>query len=298
MTTPDASAPGFARRSSSASATSRIFSRRSSRFSFCFAETAENCVVPPQSSGWRPSAASSLFTRSTFASGMSILLTATTIGTSAARACEIDSFVCGMTPSSAATTRTAMSVTFAPRARIAVNASWPGVSRNVILPAVDLGLVRADVLRDPAGLGLDDGRLANRVEQRRLAVVDVAHDRHDRRARLRDPPPRRRTPSGSSSSSAACLIVISRSSSVADDLDLLVGERLRRGAHLAEPHEDLDELGHRNAERMREVLDGDAGLDRHRPGRRRCGRLPGLRRSARCGRAPAGRRARGRRRPR
>ena len=38
-----------------------------------------------------------------------------------------------MTPSSAATTSTAMSVTFAPRARIAVNASWPGVSRNVIL---------------------------------------------------------------------------------------------------------------------------------------------------------------------
>ena len=63
---------------------------------------------------------------------MSILFTATTIGTPAARACEIDSFVCGITLSSAATTRTAMSVTFAPRARMAVNASWPGVSRNVI----------------------------------------------------------------------------------------------------------------------------------------------------------------------
>jgi hypothetical protein len=37
-----------------------------------------------------------------------------------------------MTPSSAATTSTAMSVTLAPRARMAVNASWPGVSRNVI----------------------------------------------------------------------------------------------------------------------------------------------------------------------
>ena len=37
----------------------------------------------------------------------------------------------GLTPSSAATTITAMSVTLAPRARIAVNASWPGVSRNV-----------------------------------------------------------------------------------------------------------------------------------------------------------------------
>jgi hypothetical protein len=57
---------------------------------------------------------------------------ATTIGTSAARACEIDSFVCGITLSFAATTSTAMSVTLAPRARIAVNASWPGVSMNVI----------------------------------------------------------------------------------------------------------------------------------------------------------------------
>ncbi len=42
------------------------------------------------------------------------------------------STVCGMTPSSAATTSTTMSVTFAPRARMAVNASWPGVSMKVI----------------------------------------------------------------------------------------------------------------------------------------------------------------------
>jgi hypothetical protein len=39
------------------------------------------------------------------------------------RACEIDSRVWGMTPSSAATTSTAMSVTLAPRARMAVKAS-------------------------------------------------------------------------------------------------------------------------------------------------------------------------------
>ena len=42
------------------------------------------------------------------------------------------SSVCGMTPSSAAMMRTAMSVICAPRARIALNAAWPGVSRNVI----------------------------------------------------------------------------------------------------------------------------------------------------------------------
>ncbi len=61
--------------------------------------------------------------RSMLASGLSILLTAMTIGTPAALAWSMASIVCGMTPSSAATTRTAMSVTLAPRARIAVKAA-------------------------------------------------------------------------------------------------------------------------------------------------------------------------------
>ncbi len=47
--------------------------------------------------------------------------------------------------------------------------------------AVELDLVGADVLRDAAGLGVDHRRLADGVEQRRLAVVDVAHDRDHRR---------------------------------------------------------------------------------------------------------------------
>ncbi len=97
---------------------------------------------------------SSLRTRSGFASGRSILLTATTIGTPAALAWSIASIVWGMTPSSAATTSTATSVTLAPRARMAVNASWPGVSRNVTLrPCARFHLVGADVLGDAAGLG-------------------------------------------------------------------------------------------------------------------------------------------------
>ena len=200
------------------------------------------------------------------------MFTATTIGTSAARACEIDSFVCGITPSSAATTSTAMSVTFAPRARMAVNASWPGVSRNVIRLPVDLGLVRADVLGDAPRLGLDHGGLANRVEERRLAVVDVTHDRHDRRAR---------------NEVRLVVLVLLRLELLfrrvldrdlaldlgRDQLDLLVGERLRRRAHLAERHEDLDQLGHRDAERPGEVLDGRAGLDDRGPGGRCDGRL-------------------------
>jgi len=63
---------------------------------------------------------------------LSILFTATIIGTFAAFAWSMASSVCGITPSSAATTITTMSVIFAPRARIRVNASWPGVSRNTI----------------------------------------------------------------------------------------------------------------------------------------------------------------------
>ena len=68
------------------------------------------------------------------APGLSILFTATMIGTFALSAWAIASLVCGITPSSAATTRMTMSVSDAPRARIAVKASWPGVSRKAIVP--------------------------------------------------------------------------------------------------------------------------------------------------------------------
>ena len=63
-------------------------------------------VSPPQSSGMRPCSVSCCFTRSGLAPGLSILLMATMIGTSAALAWLIASTVCGITPSSAATTRT------------------------------------------------------------------------------------------------------------------------------------------------------------------------------------------------
>ena len=98
------------------------------------AETFVKIVSPPHSSGWSPCSTSSRLTRSGSAEGLSILFTATMIGTFAAFACAIASFVWGITPSSAATTRTTMSVALAPRARMAVKASWPGVSRNTIVP--------------------------------------------------------------------------------------------------------------------------------------------------------------------
>ena len=63
-----------------------------------------------------------------------------------------------------------------------------GVARRIDegdLAVLRLGhLVGADVLRDAAGFAGRDFGLADGVEQRRLAVVDVAHDGHDRRARL------------------------------------------------------------------------------------------------------------------
>ncbi len=120
--------------SSSTSACSRIAFSRSSIPVPAFAETLTNMFSPPHSSGMMPYCVSSFFTRSGSASGLSILLTATTTGTPAAFACWIASMVCGITPSSAATTRITISVACAPRARIAVNAAWPGVSRKVIMP--------------------------------------------------------------------------------------------------------------------------------------------------------------------
>ena len=105
------------------SACSSTFSSRSSMPWPVLADTPTKGTSPPYSSGTTLCATSSWRTRSGLASGLSILVMATTSGTSAARACEIASIVCGITPSSAATTRITMSVALAPRARIAVKAA-------------------------------------------------------------------------------------------------------------------------------------------------------------------------------
>ena len=59
------------------------------------------------------------------------------------------------------------------------------VEKDDVLVALlaDRHEIRADVLRDAAGLAFGDARRANRVEQRRLAVIDVTHDGDDRRTR-------------------------------------------------------------------------------------------------------------------
>ena len=129
-TTPRARSVGSARRSSISATTPRLTSSSSIPV-FSSAETSTVTVSPPQASGTSSFSASWLSTLWGSAFSRSTLLIATTIGTSATRAWLMASTVWGMTPSSAATTRTTMSVESAPRARIEVNASWPGVSMKV-----------------------------------------------------------------------------------------------------------------------------------------------------------------------
>ena len=101
------------------------------------AEIGQMIVSPPHSSLTRSYSVSCCLMRSGFAPTVSILLIATTTGMFAALAWLMLSTVCGMMPSSAATTRIAISVTIAPRARMEVKASWPGVSRKVMgLPLI------------------------------------------------------------------------------------------------------------------------------------------------------------------
>ncbi len=101
--------------SSSISATSNTISSRLSIPSFCLALIGTIIVSPPHSSGlsWC-SLASCAFTLSGLAPSLSILLMATTIRALALRAKRIASTVCGITPSSAATTIMTTSVRAAP----------------------------------------------------------------------------------------------------------------------------------------------------------------------------------------
>ena len=137
-------------------------------------------MTPYSTSSWR--------TRSGLAPGLSILFTATTIGTLAALAWLIASMVCGMTPSSEATTKhddVGHLGTAGAHGREGLVAGGVDEGDLAIADAHDRG---ADVLGDAAGLAL--GRhagVADGVEQRRLAVVDVAHDGDDGRTRLAGP---------------------------------------------------------------------------------------------------------------
>ena len=118
---------------SSISASKSTFSSNSLTPIPFFALISWHWYFPPHSSTKRFICAKSSRILSGFAPGLSILLMANTIGTLAACACAIASLVVGITLSSAAIMIMAISVTCVPRARMAVKASWPGVSKKVIL---------------------------------------------------------------------------------------------------------------------------------------------------------------------
>ena len=147
------------------------------------AETFTKMLVPPHSSGTISCSVSIWRTCSGFAPSLSILLTATMIGTPAALRVvdgldrlRHDAVVGGdHEDDDVGDVRAA-----------GTHGGERLVARGVDegdLAAVLVDHRRADVLGDAAGLGRGDAGLADGVEQRRLAVVDVTHDGDDRRTR-------------------------------------------------------------------------------------------------------------------
>ena len=103
------------------------------------------------------------------APGLSILLIATIIGTPAALVWLIASIVCGFRPSSAATTRTTMSVTLAPRgAHLGEGLVARRVEEGDLRLVGQADLIGADMLGDAAGLAR---RRRRRRGSRRAATV-------------------------------------------------------------------------------------------------------------------------------
>mmetsp|Transcript_28901 Transcript_28901/g.66164 ORF Transcript_28901/g.66164 Transcript_28901/m.66164 type:complete len:211 (+) Transcript_28901:1021-1653(+) len=134
-TTPWASRSGLAFRSSTSACTRTLVSSSSMPWSF-LALISAHCTSPPRSSTKTSFPARAPLTAAGSAVSRSHLLTATTRGTPAWRAQAMESAVCSLTPSSAATTRMTMSVTSAPRWRMSEKAAWPGVSmKEIVVPS-------------------------------------------------------------------------------------------------------------------------------------------------------------------
>src|SRR5262245_51586171 len=88
-----------------------------------------------------------------------------------------------MTPSSAATTRTTRSVTFAPRAHGGKRLVTGRVEKRDHAPR-GFHVICTDMLRDATRLAMRDARPADEIQQRSLAVIDVTHHGYYRRALL------------------------------------------------------------------------------------------------------------------
>ncbi len=122
-------------------------------------------------------------------------------------------------------------------------------------------VVGADVLRDAAGLAGHDVLLADVVEQRRLAVIDVAHDRHHRRPRLEVA---RRLRFDRRRDLGVVLLLLDRLEAELrrDQLDLVEVEPLVDRHHQAELLErERDDLGGRHLHRLGQLADRDELVD-------------------------------------
>ena len=109
------------------------------------------------------------------------------------------------------------------------------------------------MLRDAAGLARDDVGLADRVEQRRLAVVDVAHDGDDRRTRLEVFGIVLEDKADSSSGDDHVQL---EAEVLGEDLHGFAAHRLVHGMQVAEHHEALDDVVRGNAGGIGELRHG------------------------------------------
>ena len=151
-----------------------------------------------------------------------------------------------------------------------MNAAWPGrVDEGHRAAGADVDLVGADVLGDAARLVRRHVGVAQRVEQRGLAVVDVAHHGDHRRPRLEILGP------------VLDALEADLDVGLADPLGLMaelgdqqlrgVGiERLIDGRHDAHLHQLLDHVGAAHRHAVGELGHGD-GLGQHHLAHERAG---------------------------
>ncbi len=145
-----------------------------------------------------------------------------------------------------------------------------GVEKSDAGPFV-IDRVSADVLGDAAGFARRDARLADRVHERGLAMVDVAHERDDRRAQLElfflfDDRRRRRDHHLLDLVHAAAFFAAFH---LEDEAVLLANFRRHFGFHrqvgirenVEVVHQLADELEILQPELRREILDDDRRLD-------------------------------------
>ena len=167
------------------------------------------------------------------------------------------------------------------------------------LAAVAIDHVGADVLGDATGLAGHDVGVADAVEQRGLAVVDVTHDGDDRGARrLQRLVVVVAVVEHRLQLELFLLAGLDQQQLGADlereQLHLLVGQRHGRGDHLAVLQQEADDVGRGAVQLRSELLRRHAALDDDRALGHRCvgGRVVGVVRRAACSSKSRRRRAR------